>query len=290
MKLSIPRFFFQEETREGFTIPEKMKRCWATQLTLISLIDDICQKHGLRWFADYGTLLGAVRHAGYIPWDDDIDITMLREDYDKLMQILPKELPGECQLMRFGSDENLWRGWSNVNNRQNIDTGDDLGEAIITRVWYDNPYIDGVDIYPLDYVPADPDRREKWLSVYEELLEVLRTYPKGEASDQQKEMCDVAEQVARSCKREQACGVGCITNMAHCGLPWREIEWYENPIIVPFEMIQIPIPVGYVKILKAIYGPKWYVPVRVEGAHEYPFYAAQDRYIENYRKSVLSQP
>ena len=283
MILNIQESFLKEETRDGFTICEKMKRCWATQLKLVALIDDICQKHGLRWFADYGTLLGAVRHGGFIPWDDDMDITMLREDYDKLMQILPQELPSECQTMRFGTNENLWRGWSNVNNRHNIDTGDDLGEAIITRVWFDNPYIDGIDIYPLDYVPADKGKREDMLSVYEDLLEVLRSYPHDAVTAQQKELCDVAEAVARSCSRENACGVGNITNMAHCGLPYREMIWYDHALMVPFEMIQIPIPSGYPRILRSIYGDKWYIPKQTRGAHDYPFYAAQDEYIKNYK-------
>lgn len=283
MRIAISEGYLKEEIRDGFTIPEKMKRSWAVQLKLLSLIDDICQRHGLRWFADYGTLLGAVRHSGYIPWDDDIDIAMLREDYDKAMEILPEELPKECQVMRFGTESNLWRGWSNVNNRRNIDTGDDACESVITDVWYGSPYVDGLDIYPLDYIPANVHMRNDILTVYENLMIALRGYPRDQVTVQQKDLCVMAEQLARTCDREHAIGVGNITVISHYGQPWREIEWYDNPVMVPFEMIQIPIPSGYRRILEDVYGPEWYIPQQAKCAHGYPFYAPQDKFIEDYK-------
>ena len=70
-----------------------MKRAWAAELEVLSVIADVCERYHLQYFADYGTLLGAVRHKGFIPWDDDIDICMLREDYMELIRVLPEELP-----------------------------------------------------------------------------------------------------------------------------------------------------------------------------------------------------
>ena len=63
------------------------------QLELLYNVQVICKKYNIRWFAVGGTLLGAVRHKGYIPRDDDLDIGMLQQDYEKFIKIAPSELP-----------------------------------------------------------------------------------------------------------------------------------------------------------------------------------------------------
>lgn len=83
--------FFKEEIICDYKVTEKMKRVWAVQLDLLEKFMDVCDRNGLKYFATYGTLLGAVRHKGFIPWDDDIDITMPRKDFDKLKLIAENE-------------------------------------------------------------------------------------------------------------------------------------------------------------------------------------------------------
>ena len=79
--MEFPQEFFLDEVRDGFFVPAMMKRAWAAELEILIEIDKICDRHHIRYFIDYGTLLGAMRHKGFIPWDDDIDISMKREDY-----------------------------------------------------------------------------------------------------------------------------------------------------------------------------------------------------------------
>ena len=80
-----------DEIRCDFLVTTDRKKVWQVELELLAEFDRICRKYGLRYFADYGTLLGAARHKGFIPWDDDIDVTMMRPDYERLKQIMKQE-------------------------------------------------------------------------------------------------------------------------------------------------------------------------------------------------------
>ncbi|MBQ7198194.1 MAG: LicD family protein [Selenomonadaceae bacterium] len=82
----------RDEMRNGFLVTSHRKKLWNVQIGLIKEFDRICKKHNLRWFAYGGTLLGAARHKGFIPWDDDVDVCMLRPEYEKFRQIAPDEV------------------------------------------------------------------------------------------------------------------------------------------------------------------------------------------------------
>ena len=73
------------EIRNGFSISHETKKIWDIQLKLVQKLLQVCNKHDLKVWADSGTLIGAVRDKGFIPWDDDIDINMMRDDYNKLI-------------------------------------------------------------------------------------------------------------------------------------------------------------------------------------------------------------
>lgn len=82
-----------------------LKEAQTIMTEILKAVHDLCEKHGINYFLDAGTLLGAVRHKGFIPWDDDIDIGMLREDYNKFLKIAEKELPKHLFLQTFETDE-----------------------------------------------------------------------------------------------------------------------------------------------------------------------------------------
>ena len=96
--------FFLDEVIEGFYVPGMMKRAWAAELQLLSFLDELCKKNGISYFLDYGSLIGAVRHKGFIPWDDDIDISMYRKDFRLLEACIKKDAPEYIDLYYAGKD------------------------------------------------------------------------------------------------------------------------------------------------------------------------------------------
>ena len=84
---------------------EVLHQLWHHELKILDEIDRICKKNGLQYYLMWGTLIGAVRHQGFIPWDDDIDISMPREDYRRFLKIAAKELSEEFFLQTVKTDK-----------------------------------------------------------------------------------------------------------------------------------------------------------------------------------------
>ena len=100
--------FFRDEIRNGFYIPTAIKQSWAAGLDVLSEIDKICEKHSITYYADWGSYLGVVRHGGFVPWDDDLDICMRRDDYQKFREVADTELPGHFTIHDYKSKEDHW--------------------------------------------------------------------------------------------------------------------------------------------------------------------------------------
>ena len=91
-KGTIKEDFLKEEVRNDFLVTTDRKKLWAVILDLYLKFVTVCEKYGLRFWAEGGTLLGAVRHKGFIPWDDDVDIMMPLPDLLKFKKQLEKIL------------------------------------------------------------------------------------------------------------------------------------------------------------------------------------------------------
>lgn len=136
----------------------KLEELKVIQLDVLQAIHDFCQNNEIIYSLACGTALGAVRHKGYIPWDDDIDIYLLRDDYNKLLQSYPKG--GRYQLISMERNGEWDRPYAKAYD----------SSTVFDENYYCSVKIGvGIDVYPVDYVPEDFDewkrfdnRRRRW--------------------------------------------------------------------------------------------------------------------------------
>lgn len=130
-------------------------------LRMLKVIDYLCKQHHIPYWLEGGTLLGAIRHQGFIPWDDDLDISMLREDYNKFIKIAAENLPADMFLQTPDRD----RGFFNF--AAPLKVRDCNSRFVELHENGDEPYHTGIyiDIFPIDSMPESKwDRTwHKWL-------------------------------------------------------------------------------------------------------------------------------
>lgn len=136
----------QQELRERYN-PEGslLRRGQQRMLDILKAVDAICRAHNIPYWLSSGTLLGAVRHGGFIPWDDDLDIEMLREDYLRLLPLLRKELPAQFMLHDRTADKNYPYLYAKVRDKYSC-----IDEDYIFKTEHKGCFI---DIFPLERSP-----------------------------------------------------------------------------------------------------------------------------------------
>lgn len=159
IKIKLPEHFLEEEVRDGYTISAEMKANWAVQMDLLNEFDRVCREHDIEYFACGGTLLGAVRHKGYIPWDDDIDLMMTRENYNKLCACGPTAFTGRYFFQTEDTDPGTLRNHAQLRNSDT--TGVVRGEVEFKYKFNQGIFL---DIFPLDNIPDRGAEREAFLS------------------------------------------------------------------------------------------------------------------------------
>ena len=127
----------------------------SVQLDLLVEFDRICEDNGLSYFLDSGSALGAVRHHGFIPWDDDVDVGMPRDDYDKLLEIGTKGFPGNLFLQTYETDPNYPMPFAKI--RLGGTFFPEKGNSF-NKLKYQGIYI---DVFLFDKVPDNPKKAER---------------------------------------------------------------------------------------------------------------------------------
>jgi len=166
MAIMFDKNFIKEEVKCDFLIEEKRKKIWYVQLDLYKKIREVSEKYGLNLIVIGGTALGAVRHKGYIPWDDDLDVALTRDDFEKLVLVSEKEFNDPYFFQYALSDKLIFCPWARL--RRSDTTG-------IVRTQCNHKYNNGifVDIFIFDKIPEDKGelkRFTKKIALYQHLL------------------------------------------------------------------------------------------------------------------------
>lgn len=285
LKYSVPNGFLKEETRRDYTISENMKKAWAVQMDLLQELLRVCNEHGLRVFADSGTLIGAVREKGFIPWDDDIDVAMLRNDYDKLMA-LSNEFKEPYYLQTISSHPYYINRYAQLHMKGTTAIRTD-GKP---QRHQQNIFI---DIFVIDTMPSSPRAFKRHYAKVRSASQKLKVVRKITHSlpkpiyrwcrEHTKFLSDKYryeefEKVVRSVAMDdrKAYGAFLCQNMT---LPIKHLSDYKETIMLPFEHIMIPCPSGYDELLRLEYGD-YMRPVQAPTMHGTMLYDAEKSYEE----------
>ncbi len=137
------------------------------ELDILVYIDELCDKFGLTYYLAYGTLLGAIRHKGFIPWDDDIDIWMPRDDYNKLHEIISIDQSPNYQILSILNDKHYGRNFAKIIDSRTILIEDNYCGISELGVY--------IDIFPLDN-QGDCEKQAKKLLRKTKFLNMMREY------------------------------------------------------------------------------------------------------------------
>ncbi len=145
-----------------------MRQIQLLSLELLRFYDNVCKKYELEYWLDYGSLLGAIRHDGFIPWDDDIDIAMIRSDYEKFIEVFPEEVKKIDGLSDKLIISKLEEPPTNSNE---LDTLNDNTFILFFQCAYKKPFVH-FDVFPKDYIEDEgltPDRNKTQTQLQVEL-------------------------------------------------------------------------------------------------------------------------
>lgn len=284
--------FFKEEVREGFYIEPMMKCAWAVEMDILEDMQNVCKENNIRYFADGGTLLGAIRHRGYVPWDDDIDIAMLRPDYDRFLDIIKNKWMEKYELNIPGVTEKYDMTFTKIYNTKEISF-----QTEHLKKFHGFPYVTGVDIFPLDIVPDDENERNAFIQLYLIVINAaskMKDNPKeineclpdienlckckiDRNGDIGKQLCQLAELISKSYKGTNNSKMT-MMSYVNCKI-YLKREWYEETEWKTFETMLLPVPKHYHEVLTAWYGD-YMTPVQGTATHDYPFYKKQMEKLE----------
>lgn len=268
-----------DEIRKGYLIPSRMKHVWAKEIEVFQKLFEVCNKHGIKIVATGGTCIGAVREHGFIPWDDDIDVEMLRPDYEKLVSVANEEFKAPFFFQCSRTEDNYPNGHAQLRM--------DGTTAILSGDYRDIHHGIYVDIFILDAVPRDILKLEEMKKKSERIKCLLTGYSycnvvniistrifyyiycyiyvklKG-----YKQLSKEYEDIFRANQIEDS------DEVASMMFRWDQIprvrrskHMMDEILLLPFEDILMPVPAMYDQILRKHFGD-YMKPSKIPAFHD----------------------
>lgn len=290
--------FWQAEVRDGFLVPTIMKKAWAAQFKLLEKVDKICQDFNIPYWCDFGTTLGAVRHQGFIPWDDDIDISMMRRDFERFKDVINNNDLG-LMIMSIEFDEAFGSHVTRVMNSDRIRFDGEYLEE-----YYGFPYAIGLDIFPVDNLPDSKKEREIFIKKVDAITTVIGLLHEGKATPEESEMliCKLEDLFKVKINRNKnvvnelwilidkvfdSYNDKPTKDKAHIFGWFKDINkryyksyYFDEFVRLPFEDSSIVVPKYYKEILTAQFG-NYMEKIIDEKGHEYPFFDKMNAVLAN---------
>lgn len=256
------------------------------QLDILKGVDAWCRQNNLQYFLGYGTLLGAVRHKGYIPWDDDIDIVMLRPDYERFLKEFNRDRKDNLQALHASIDKDFPYEFAKVQ-----DTRTKLVEN--TDIAYDIGI--NIDVFVMDAIDCDEKSLQRILRKGKIPKKVLsyknmlgngarrRTGIKKLGVAVIKSVCNMIpiywctstiDSIAKASNRDENTWVGNVCERWFKPSEIMQKEWYDHSVEIEFEGNRFQAPEKYDEVLTAWYGDYMQLPPEEERVthHDYEAY------------------
>lgn len=238
------------------------------ELKLLKSIDSFCNTNGVKYFIHAGSLLGAVRHKGFIPWDDDIDISMSRVDYNRFKELT---LDANCPFgfNCFERDEKYPYVFGKIYDKETL---------LIENDREGNPIGVYIDVFPLDLLPNDKDKAVSFVKKCHTLtwIQMMASDKKiRRAKTFKRQIIKVflspiskiigyrylTSKLNKKVQKYNNIQTQYISNLVSPNyMHVYEKKWFDSVVRIPFESIEVNAPCGYLELLKNMYGDYMKLP------------------------------
>ena len=283
---------------EEFQVSEKRRDVWREELELYEAFRAVCERHGLRYYAEGGTLIGTIRHAGFIPWDDDMDISMPRKDYEAFLKYAEVELDVRYFLQVPRKNDDYFYGHAKI--RKNNTTA-------IRYIQYPEKYIHHqgvfIDVFPLDNIPDNPFFHKLHKIVAVKMMQIMYYAKYYYRLNEHATITKIKHKIGQALlptnraiyrfyklyewwirlpdrKKTKMFGTTSLLYYLEEKNSW-PVEWYDSFEIMKYENTTIRVPQEYDKILTKTFGD-YMMPVIAPSMHGDVFFDLEHDYKDYY--------